>query len=408
VGLCAASLVQALACACLCALFSAAPVRPAAGLDGAPQAPTDKPAPEDPEVRLGRENAEANDKTIKLVTDAAIVDRVNRIGQELAVIANSVQYPALWGDPTLKKFNYTFKVVDDKDVNAYSLPGGFIYVNKGLINYCHSDDELAGVLAHEITHAAHHHMIKLIAIQKKLNNQLLPVQLIALAGMILGHGRAGDTGSLLFATQLIEIAKLNGYGIEAEKDADHGGMLLMTHTHYNPVGLYSFMLREARDEELHGPGELGIFRNHPPGPERAESARALLDELKLPIDLADVDPALQLKMAAAGYDPGGQPVWSISVQGVELCRVAAADGMTAEQRVRKISARLSDMIYNRIPLQPFEVRVTTDEKWVTARYQKVLTEADAAAQQKSVRDLAQDMRRALEHCLLKEHEETGL
>src|SRR5579872_2476080 len=117
---------------------------------------------EDPEVKLGRENAAENDKNIKLVTDAAVVDRVNRIGQEIAAVANSVEIPAIWGTPNVKKFAYTFKVVDDKDVNAYSLPGGFIYVNKGLLDYVHSDDELAGVLAHEITHAAHHHMVKLM------------------------------------------------------------------------------------------------------------------------------------------------------------------------------------------------------------------------------------------------------
>jgi predicted Zn-dependent protease len=91
-----------------------------------------KPAPvltEDNEVKIGRESAEENDKHVQLVTDAALVERVNRIGKELAAVANSTPIPALWGSSQLKQFKYTFKIVYDKDVNAYSLPGGFIYIN---------------------------------------------------------------------------------------------------------------------------------------------------------------------------------------------------------------------------------------------------------------------------------------
>jgi hypothetical protein len=404
-GAAGARLLRALGCACLCLLLLIVPARYAGAQAPAP-AP---PAKEDPEVKLGRENAEANDKQVKLVTDAAMVERVNRIGQEIATVANTYQYPALWGDSTLKKFNYTFKIVDEKDVNAYSLPGGFIYVNKGLLTYCHSDDELAGVLAHEITHAAHHHMIKLIAEQAKMNRTMFPVQIAALAAMIIGHGRSdGGAGEgVLVATQMIAIAKLNGYGVEAEKDADHGGMLLLTHTHFNPVGLYSFMLREARDEALRAV-DLGIFKNHPPGDERAQAAHDLLVKLDIPIDLASVDPSLALKVSPAGVDANGKPIESIAVVGVILCKVTAADGMTAEQRATKVADRLKKLIYNTYPLQPMEIRVTQDKKMLTARHLTILTEADAEAQQKTLDALREDLCAALIHCHLKEEEENGL
>ena len=211
---------------------------------------------EDNEVKIGRENAEENDKHVKLVTDAAIVERVNRIGQELAAVANRYPIPAQWGSSQLKQFHYTFRVVDDKDVNAYSLPGGYIYVNKGLVDYVHSDDELAGVLAHEITHASHHHMVKLIHEQSKIQNIMLPALVAAVA---LSHGGVGNAGPLIMGAQLYTTAKLNTYGVEAEKDANHGGLLLMTQTKYNPGGLYSFMVRLAAEERRTGPGELGIF-----------------------------------------------------------------------------------------------------------------------------------------------------
>src|SRR5437016_3439628 len=178
----------------------------------------DKPPAEDSEVKLGRENAKANDEQpgIKFITDAALLDRVNKIGQEIAAVANVEKFPALWGSADVKKFNYTFKIVDDKDVNAYSLPGGFIYVNKGTLDYVHSDDELAGVLAHEIAHAAHHHMMKLIKEQNKMQ-PFLPLILLA---AILAKGQSANLGALAMAGQLYMVAKLNSYGVEAEKDAD--------------------------------------------------------------------------------------------------------------------------------------------------------------------------------------------
>src|SRR5436309_15476911 len=92
---------------------------------------TKKPPEEDSEVKLRRESAAENDKSgIKFITDAKLVDRVNKIGQELAAIANAEEMPALWGSSKVKKVAYTVKLVDDTDVNAYSIPGGYIYGHK--------------------------------------------------------------------------------------------------------------------------------------------------------------------------------------------------------------------------------------------------------------------------------------
>jgi predicted Zn-dependent protease len=342
---------------------------------------------EDNEVKLGRDNAEENDKHVKLVTDAAIVERVNRIGQTLAAVANKTPVPALWGSSQLKNFHYVFRVVDDKDVNAYSLPGGFIYVNKGLIDYVHSDDELAGVLAHEITHAAHHHMVKLIHEQTKIQNVLLPALLIGLA---MGHGQPGDMGSLIMGAQLYTTAKLNTYGVEAEKDADHGGLLLMTHTKYNPAGLYSFMTRLAGDERRHGPGELGIFRTHPPGAERVEAARKLLEQLGIPIELSKVDPDQRVSVTLVKGGAAGRDIAELKIMGMVLCRVVAADDLTAEERGQKLAARLSPMFDGARPVLNFEVKVIKD-RTVMVRDLAVLTEEDARAQGKPLADLARSM-----------------
>ena len=258
---------------------------------------------EDNEIRIGRENAEENDKQVKLVTDAAMVERVNRIGKEIAEAANKYAIPAKWGSSQLKQFQYTFKIVDDKDVNAYSLPGGFIYVNKGLLNYVRSDDELAGVLAHEVSHAAHHHMVKLMREQNKIQNILLPAVIAILAASKSG---ANDAAHLLIASQLYLVAKINTYGVEAEKDADRTGLTLLTHTKYNPVGLYSFMLRMAVDERNHTYGELGIYQTHPPGKERAEAAKQFLEDQVIPLRLSDVDPTLLASVSPVEPDKGAK------------------------------------------------------------------------------------------------------
>lgn len=353
------------------------------------QADKTKPGPvltEDNEIKIGRENAEENDKHIRLVTDAVIVERVNRIGQELAAVANKTPIAAKWGSSQLKPFNYTFKIVDDKDVNAYSLPGGFIYVNKGLLDYVHSDDELAGVLAHEITHASHHHMVKLLHEQKKIQNVLLPA---IIAAVLLTKGKGNAIGDILITSQLYTIAQLNTYGIEAEKDADHGGLILMSHTNYNPVGLYSFMLRLAADERNHLVGDLGIYRTHPPGAERVEAAHALLDELHIPIEISKVDPSQRISVVLVKGGLQGRDVAQLKIRDLILCQLVAANDLSAEERGKRVAARMNKMLDSK--LQPFEVKLNSDKTKVIVRGFTVLTDDDADAQKKSLSALAHEM-----------------
>src|SRR5207248_6846801 len=138
---------------------------------------------------------------------------------------------------------------------------------------------------------------------------------LILATAVLGHGGANNIGTLMTAGQLYTTAKVNTYGVEAEKDADHGGLLLMTHTKYNPGGLFSFMTRLAGEERRHGPGELGIFRTHPPGAERVEAARKLLDELGIPIELSKVDPNQRVSVVLVKGGAFGRDVAELKIMG---------------------------------------------------------------------------------------------
>jgi predicted Zn-dependent protease len=349
-----------------------------------------KPPEEDPEIKLGRENAKSNDEQpgIKFITDAKLLDRVNKIGQDIAAVANVEKVPALWGSPEVKKFPYSFKIVDDKDVNAYSLPGGFIYVNKGTLDYVHSDDELAGVLAHEIAHAAHHHMIKLIREQNKLQ----PWSLLALLAAVLAGGNRGgtgvDPGAIMMATQLYLVARLNSYGVEAEKDADATGLRYLTKTKYNPVGLLTFMERLARDESRRPEQNLGIYKTHPPSPERAKSALTLIESLDIPINRHATDPYLSARVAKITVNE--VPLGEVTVNKTLIARLAPSQGSSGEARAEKFSDILNDLMDQ--DLQQYELKLSVDKRGILARGKLLLmfADEDAAAQKADVTTLSKN------------------
>jgi len=100
------------------------------------------------EINMGRSAAREIEKQYGLVQDQALQERVARIGNRIAAISDRKDLP------------YAFKVLDVKEINAFALPGGFIYVCKGLIDYMPSDDELAGVIGHEVGHVVKRHTVQ--------------------------------------------------------------------------------------------------------------------------------------------------------------------------------------------------------------------------------------------------------
>ncbi len=352
-----------------------------------------KPGEEDAEVKLGRENAAENDKTVRLVSDAKLLERVNRIGQDIAVAANTTVVPATWGSPELKKFSYTFKIVDDKDPNAYSLPGGFIYVNKGILDYCKSDDELAGVLAHECAHAAHHHMMKLIREQNKMQPYLLAALLAAAFA-----GRSSENANALaVGAQLYAVAKLNSYGIEAEKDADQAGVRYLQKTKYNPVGLLTFMERLARDE-ARGPDRiLGIYRTHPPSPERAKALLAQLESMHIAVNRRTTDPTLGAKLTMKSMN--GVPVAEVAVNKTVIACLTSIGGLTADERAKKLASDFDSLMDQDV--QMYEVKLTADKAGIQARSHVLIafSETDARAVKSTTEAAAQSALEAIRNVI---------
>ena len=257
---------------------------------------TAQPPVEDPEIKIGREAHEEMLKSgMKLISDPAMLSRVTAIGARLANVANKTVIPATYGTENRTPYTYRFHIVDDKDVNAFALPGGWLYVNKGLLDYVQSDDELAGVLAHEVIHAAHHHILKLQKEQDKLNTQLA----IGAIAAIFAKVPVADTGNLITGLQLVALQKVNGYSQQAERDADGAGFELTRLAGFNPVGALTFMERLARDQRNRPEVDLGIFRSHPPEKQRVASLKSKLDLAAIPINRRQTTNQLRLSVLPA-------------------------------------------------------------------------------------------------------------
>ncbi len=214
----------------------------------------------DPEIKMGRKAATEVEKDCKLVDDPAIVQRIEIIGNAIAEIANSLEVESTYGSSRITPFKYTIKVIDDEETNAFCLPGGYVYVNKGLLDDVQSDHELAGVLAHEIAHASHHHMAYMLKEQSKLDGR---IALVLIAG-ILGNMDAQDLGQVLMGAQLVRIAYSSGYGQKAEEDADRAAIMYLNKAGYNPVGLLTFMERLARGYAEETPDRSGYLPHSSP------------------------------------------------------------------------------------------------------------------------------------------------
>ena len=218
----------------------------------------------DRDVELGKEYSKQVEKELKISKDEAIAKRVKEIGAELAAIANSTKADVTWGDKRPSKFNYEFKVVEGEDVNAFSLPGGFIYVYEGLVKFTESDDELAGVIGHEISHAAFRHVWQLQRQSEKLQLGTL------LAVLVAAMTRSQDASNIAVGAQLGAQAFASGWSQDAERASDFGGLQYMMKSKYDPTGSVTFMERLARDEKAKGSIDWGIFP-HPPTKQRARA-----------------------------------------------------------------------------------------------------------------------------------------
>jgi beta-barrel assembly-enhancing protease len=205
------------------------------------------------EVREGRMLAAEVDKEAKFIDDPIITEYVNRVGQNIVLHSDA-------------KIPFTIKVIDSDEVNAFALPGGFFYVNKGLILAADNEAELAGVMAHEIAHVCARHAMENEAKMRALDYGLL-------AGMILGGGIIGNV--LYNGGGMIEGMAFLKFSRGAEEEADRLGIQYMWAAGYDPNAMATmFEKLEAKNKKK--PGTISkLFATHPAPPERRAAAIAL-------------------------------------------------------------------------------------------------------------------------------------
>lgn len=229
------------------------------------------------DIELGDQYAEEIKKELEFSENQQAIDRVTSIGNALGEVARQRQVSVLWGDARLNPFPYRFHVLAGKDVNAFSIPGGNIYIYEGLVEFAETDHELAGVIAHEISHAAFRHVAELQRRRSQFDLVTIPLILAALLT------RSSEASAAMYASMLASQAFTSGWSVEAETSADYGALQYMIGSQWDPAGLLTFMERLAFKEGPSGRADLGIYRTHPPTVERAQFIIRTLRERGVPI-----------------------------------------------------------------------------------------------------------------------------
>jgi len=205
------------------------------------------------EVKIGREYAAEIDRQAKFVEDPVITEYVNRVGQNIVLHSDS-------------KIPFTIKVIDSDEVNAFALPGGFFYVNKGLILVADNEAEVAGVMAHEIAHVTARHYV-----ENQTKQSLL--QYLAMGTSIFLGGIPGMIYQNTAGLGLLGIFMKFSRG--AEEEADKLGVQYMYAAGYDP-GAMGTMFEKLESKNKKKPGLIAkAFASHPAPPDRRAAALAL-------------------------------------------------------------------------------------------------------------------------------------
>jgi hypothetical protein len=209
---------------------------------------------QDKEVALGRRLAMEVEQQVKMVEDPIVTEYVNRVGQNVVLNSDA-------------KVPFTIKVIDSDEVNAFALPGGFFFVNKGLILAADNEAELAGVMAHEIAHVAARH-----AMENQGKSALINYG--ALAGIIFG----GPIVSTVLQNGGGILAGLAGLKFTrgAEMEADSLGVQYLYASGYDPTAMSTMFEKLASQKQKKASTLTKLFSTHPQSLDRRDASLALV------------------------------------------------------------------------------------------------------------------------------------
>jgi beta-barrel assembly-enhancing protease len=204
------------------------------------------------EIAIGKQLAQEVERQAKIVDDPIVAEYVNRIGQNL--VRNSDA-----------KVPFTIKVIDSEEVNAFALPGGFFFVNSGLILKADSESELAGVMAHEIAHVAARH-----GTRNATRGELAQIGMIAMS-IAIPYGWTGyairQGAGLAIPMGFLTFSRAN------EREADYLGLQYMYKAGYDPTSFVDFF-EKIETMEKRKPGTVSkVFATHPPTDDRIAASQ---------------------------------------------------------------------------------------------------------------------------------------
>lgn len=251
----------------------------------------------DREITIGQSLAMEIDQSSQVITDPVVNEFINRIGQNIVLHSDA-------------KIPFKIKVLDSEEVNAFALPGGFLYVNRGLLEAADNEAEVAGVLAHEIAHVAARHGIEQASKGELLNYASLPLIFLGGWGGYIIQQIAGVAVPLTFLK----------FSRGAETEADRLGAQYTWASGYDPNALVSFFEKlQARDRQPRNGKKAGamarVFSTHPLTEDRIKNVQSLISlfpdrgEYQLSSsDFAGVKSRLTAAAASSGVADNGRPV----------------------------------------------------------------------------------------------------
>jgi predicted Zn-dependent protease len=197
------------------------------------------------EIAIGRQaQAEVRKETPEL-RDATVQNYVTRIGRRLAAPAKGARYP------------YSFSIANYREINAFALPGGPVWVNRGAIEAARNESQLAGVLAHEIAHISQRHSAQ------QLSNAMVANLGFNLLGALLGNS-GGATAANIAARYVASGAFLK-FSRDDEREADRVGALMMARAGWDPHGMIELM-QTIREQQRRDPSSVEVFFSNHPAP----------------------------------------------------------------------------------------------------------------------------------------------
>ena len=231
--------------------------------------------------KQGDEYAKVIESKMGIVDATVTTSYIDKIGQRLVSQLDS------------KPFPFTFQIVDQGDPNAFSIPGGHVYVSRGLLALVQTEDELAGVIGHEIMHIMHRHS------SKQQRKAILP-GILALPGAILSSAMGMESGP----RPILGLGKvyLASYGRKQEDDADQYGIQLSAKAGYDPAQLAVILQRLEKEVTflMGQESKFSMFDDHPMTPERIKKINAMSSTLKKSLR----DPFIENKTELLGQFSG--------------------------------------------------------------------------------------------------------